>query len=179
MNADTEVTLAQVHDGIVEAVRAQFTDLVTVEFYLMDRTKLPTPACLLELTEMEAAPDVDPGTGQLAVMASFSAQLVIGFRQPGLNAKLEIRKLAAAFGAFVRTKRWGRPIGPAEVVGIYPDDFDPELDQYECWRVDWQQVLHLGESVWNDPGGQPSQVFISQVPLIGDPYQDEYSQVNA
>ena len=179
MDRNTEITLDHLHDAIVAATTAQFPDLATVEFYREDRKGLPMPACLLELTDMEAAPDFDPGTDQLAVLATFEAQLVIGFRQPGKSAKREIRKLAGAFAAWVRLQRWGCPVGPAQVVGAFPDDFEPELDQFECWRVEWQQIIHLGETVWTNDGTTPTAVFVSQVPLVGAAHADEYDQVTA
>lgn len=178
MNANTEVTLEQVHAAIVAAIGAQFPDL-HVEAYRQDRKLLPVPACMVELTEMQGAPELDPGTEQLAVTATFEAQLVMPFRQAGKNPRLEVRKLAAAVAAFAHLNRWGCPIGPAEVTGAFPDDFEAELDQFEVWRVEWQQVIHLGNTVWTDTGTQPSVVLVSHAPLIGLPYQDEYEQVNS
>lgn len=177
-NANTVTTLDSVHAGIVNAIKAKFPQLQTVEAYRLDRKTLPHPACLIELTEMEPA-DMDPGTEQLAVMARFEAKLVIGFRQGINNPKLEIRKLAAAFCAFVRLQRWGLPIGPAEFIGAYPDDFDSELDQFEVWRVEWRQIIHLGESVWADwnAGSPPSQVLYSWVPEIGQANESKYTHV--
>ena len=151
-NADTVTTLDAVHAGILTALRAQFPAFKTVEAYRTDRSSVALPACLIDMTEMEAAMDIDPGTEQLAVTARFEAILIIGFKQGrGVNAKLEIRKLAAAVAAFTRLHRWGCPIGPAQVIGAYPDEFNPELDQFECWRVEWTNVIHLGQSVWNWP----------------------------
>lgn len=166
-NAQTVTTLDAVHEGIVTAIRAQFPDLLTVESYRLDRKTLPTPACLVELTEMDAEMDADPGTEQLAVLARFEARFVIGFRQGAKNPKLEVRKLAAAFAAFARLQRWGCPIGPAEVIGCYQDDFDPELDQFECWRVEWRQVIHLGDTVWKDEGTTPGEPVFSWSPKVG------------
>lgn len=177
MNANTVTTLDAVHAGIVAAIEAQFPALQTVEAYRLDRRNLPVPACLIELTEMEVDPTIDPGTEQLPVLARFEARFVIGFRQGALNPKLEVRKLAAAFASFARLQRWGCPIGPAEVVGIYPDDFDPELDQYECWRVEWQQVIHLGGTVWTDDGEVPTRVFTSFAPLIGEAHEGDYVEL--
>lgn len=172
-NANTVTTLDAVHAGIVDAIKAQFPTLQTVEAYRLDRKSMPTPACLIEMTEMDAAPEIDPGTEQLAVNARFEARFAISFRQGANNPKLEVRKLAAAFAAFARLKRWGCPIGPAEVIGCYQDDFDPELDQFECWRVEWQQVIHLGDTVWTDDGIVPSPVY-SWAPEIGIPHEPDY-----
>ena len=176
-NANTVTTLDAVHNGIVSAIQAKFPSLATVEAYRTNRKSLPVPACLIELTEMDGAPDDDPGTEQLAVTARFEATLVIGFRQGANNPKREIRKLAAALAAFIRLKRWGCPIGPAEVIGAYPDDFDPELDQYECWRVEWQQLIHLGDTVWTDEGETPTQVLASFSPDIGLENVGKYTEL--
>ena len=177
MDRNTEVTLDQVHDGIVATIQAQFPGL-HVEAYRLDRKGLPLPACLVELTELEVAPEHDPGTGQLAANATFEAQLVIGFRQGLKNPKREIRNLAAAFAAFARLQRWGCPIGPAMVVGAYRDDFEPELDQYEVWKVEWQQVIHLGETIYKGGPGRPSQIYGSWVPDIGIPHEPDYVRLN-
>ena len=172
-NAVTTTTLDAVHQGIVSAITANFPTLRTVEAYRLDRQHLETPACLIEMTEMETGVDPDPGTEQLAVLARFEARFVIGFRQGTNNPKLEVRKLAASFAAFARLKRWGCPIGPAEVVGVFPDDFDPELDQFECWRVEWQQIIHLGDTVWRDEGETPSPTM-SFAPNVGAGHENDY-----
>lgn len=179
-NADTEVTLEQLHDAIVDAIKLQFPDLQTVEFYSDQRTDaIPKPACLLELSEMDAAPDLDPGTEQIALDCRFEARFVIGFRT--VKAKLEVRKLAGAFAAWLRKEnhRWGLPVAPAQVIGCYQDDFSPDLDQYECWRVEWRQVIHLGESVWNDePGAEvPTTVYVGFEPDVGPAHIDDYVQL--
>lgn len=178
MNANTEVTLDQVHDGILAAIRAQFPALATVEAYLADRTALPVPACLVDMTRFDDVADSDPGTGQLAVMASFKALLVMGTGLPGQNMKLEIRKLAAAFAAFVRLQRWGCPIGPAKLIGAFPDETVPELDPYDVWRVEWQQLIHLGHTVWTDDGAPPAIMMGSHSPLIGAAHVDQYRRIN-
>ncbi len=195
MNANTNIDLAVVHDAIVADIKAAFPHLQTVEFYREDRKSLTTPACLLELTELEADPDNDPGTEQLAVLAKFEAELVIGFRQkPGdiARAKLSIRVLAAALEAWLRMRRWTNPADPVKklptgeaiVLGAYQDDFsvmgrqrDQELSQFEVWRVEWQQRMHLGKTVWTDEGITPTTVYSGVSPDIGQDNEDQYSQV--
>lgn len=177
-NEQVALTLDAVHEAIVHAIRAQFPGLRTVEAYRLDRRSVNAPACLIELAELEALTDRDPGTGELAVQARFEARFVIGFRQGVNNPKMEIRKLAAAFAVFARLNRWGvRGIGPAQVIGCYPDDFDPEMDQYECWRVDWAQELRLGESVWADDGTPVPGVWTSWAPDIGAAHEADYQRV--
>lgn len=188
-NAITNIDLAVLHTAIVTDIKAAFPGLVTVEFYREDRKELPKPACLLEMTEMEALPDDDPGTEQQAVMAKFEAELIIGFRTP--QAKLKVRLLAASLAAWLRKRKWTNPTletpalptGAAEVIGAYPDDFiimgrqqDNGLDQYEVWRVEWQQIIHLGETVWTNDGTTPTTPLFSWAPEIGPGNEEDYEE---
>lgn len=174
---DTEIDIGAVHQSIIDLVAAQFPDVRTVADYRNDRARLPLPAILIELEDMEGVPDDDPGTGQLAVMARWVARVIIGFRTQ--SAEREIRRLAGALGAFAHLNRWGQPIGPAEVLVIGPDAFAPELDKYVVWRVEWQQVMHLGRSVWMNEGGNiPTTVLIGFAPEIGEGHEDQYQDLD-
>lgn len=168
------ITLDALHEGILGAIRQRFPQLATVEAYRQLRGTLPVPACLVELAELEATDELDPGTGQLAMMARFEARLVIGFRQGGLNPGLEIRKLTAALATFVHQQRWGLPVGAADVLGCWPDDFDPGLEQFECWRVEWQQVIHLGETAWPAESGTVPQPLVAWAPEVGAQHEPTY-----
>ena len=174
LQPDTALDLDALHDGIIASIRAAFPDIATVEDYREERQSLPIPAVLIELTELEPAPDEDPGTEQLAALARFDAHIVLGFRTPQI--KREIRKLAAALALHVHTNRWGQRVGPAEVTAIVPDDFTPELDQFEVWRVEWQQMVHIGESVWRNDGAAPIP-FFSWAPQIGPDNEPAYEPV--
>lgn len=187
-NAITNIDLADLHAAIERDIQAAFPALKTVAFYREEDERTPPtpeqlPACLLELSEMEPTPDVDPGTMQLAVNARFEARVMLSFREP--RAKLEIRKLAAALAAWLRLRRWSHPTeagktlptGPAEVIQILPDDFSPELDRFEVWRVEWQQPIHLGETIWTDEGVVPGAPLYSWSPDIGTGNADKYQDV--
>lgn len=182
MNANTEIDLEVLEAAIAADIKAQFPDLRTVEFYRDDRKTIPVPAVLLELVEWEADEENDPGTEQLAVLANFEAEIIIGFRgTPQRKAKAAIRALASAIGAWMHNRRWNDPnnpgkklpTGPVQIVGAYPDDFagmgagqrDTGLDKFETWRVTWQQKVHLGQSVWKDTGTTPVMLFTRETVL--------------
>lgn len=174
---DTQVELNQVQQSIIDAVAAQFPAVQTVADYRENRSSLPTPAILIELEEFEAAPDEDPGTEQLAARCRFVARIVIGFRTE--KAEREIRRLAAALAAFVHQNRWGQPVEPAEVLTAAPDDFDADLDQFVVWSVEWQQIVHLGATVWTAEGLLPPQVVYSWSPDIGPGNEGEYEPIRS
>jgi hypothetical protein len=177
--ANTTLTtdLRAMHAAIVAGISAQFPTLATVEFYREDRKDLPLPACILELEEMPSAPDENPGNGQQPIEARFCAHFVLGFRTE--NVRLEIRLLAAAMAAFLYEKRWdGITCDPAQFHGAYEDDFKPEFDQFECWKVDWSHIIFLGTDVWNEDGAiTPTVVKYSWAPDIGLENEGKYIEL--
>lgn len=174
MNADTKVDLGELHQAVLDRIAGEFPALQTVEDYRELRSELALPAVLVNLEDFEAVPESDPLTGQLAVMSRWRAQIVIGFRTD--VAQREIRRLAAAIGLFIQGQRWGEAVAPAEVLLIAPDDFEPALDQFVVWSVEWQQIIHLGESVWGG-GEMPERVLVSWVPKVGIPHEGDYVEI--
>lgn len=187
-DANTQVSLADFHTAVVSDIHAAFPDLATVQFYREEDDRKPLaesdlPACLLQVTEFETVPEEDGGTGQLPVQMRCEARLVLSFKTPA--AKLAIRTLAAAFAAWMRKRRFTNPndtakklpTGAAEVVGAYADDFSPELDQFEVWRVEWLQGADLGATVWGPGDAPPTVVLASFSPAVGTPHVGAYQVI--
>ncbi len=186
-----DLDLGVLLEAIVADIKARFPSMVNVQFFAdepEERVELTVPAILLEVSEMEVDTDSDPGTEQLAVNLSFSAFVVISGLQDG-NTKLQIRQLAAALVSWLRMRHWRDPSNPgtdeepnylqsdpAMPVGAYRDDFSPELDRYEVWRVDWEQRVYLGHSVF-DTTFLPSKVWLGLDPDIGAEHREDYVQV--
>lgn len=177
MDLDLKCDLDALHQGIVDAIKAQFPQLVTVEDYReeTERVQLRIPACLLELSEMTPVLEEDSGTDQLPVQLRFEARLILGFREQ--KVKRAIRTLAGSFAAWVYQNQFGQPVEGAQVMGAYPDDFDPTLDQFEVWRVEWQHLAFLGDTVWNGEEFLPQTVLVGISPDIGTDHEDDYSVV--
>tara|TARA_B100000929_G_scaffold227084_1_gene183353 strand:- start:527 stop:1084 length:558 start_codon:yes stop_codon:yes gene_type:complete len=177
MDLDPQCDLDVLHQGIVDAIKAQFPQLVTVEDYREenDRVRLKIPACLIELSEMTPSEDDDAGTDQLPVHLRFEARLILGFRER--KAKRAIRTLAGTFAAWVHMNQFESPVEPAQVMGVYPDDFDPALDQFEVWRVEWQHLAFLGESAWKGEDFLPQTVMVGVSPDIGTEHEADYQDI--
>lgn len=164
-NTNLTTDLSAMHDAIVAGIKAQFPTLATVEFYRENRTSITLPACILELDEMPAANEDNPGNGQQAIEARFCAHLLIGFTTA--NCRLQIRLLASALCAFLYDKRWAGITSDAAILhGAYEDDFTPldnqrpQVDQFECWKVEWSHVIFLGTDVWDESGSvAPTTVY--------------------
>jgi hypothetical protein len=169
------IDLDQLHDAMLTRIREQFPDLQTVEDYGADRKDLAVPAVLLALIDMEADPESNPGTEQLAVVTKWAARVVFSFRQE--NVKREIRKLAGALAVLVHDNRWGQSVNPAKVTVIGPDAFDPAFDKLEVWAVEWDQQVDLGASVWTGEGVTPDRVMVGYSPTIGPSQEGEYTEL--
>lgn len=177
--------LTALHAAITATSATAFPG-VHFEFYREDRVSLPfgdgaagqdpRAYCLLNMAEMDAS-DFDPGTDQQALVAKFEAEFIIKALQD--NSRILIRVLAGSYAAFLRKQmRWpGTLNGAIRVSGVYKDDFSPELDQFEVWKVEWLQEIWLGEGIevfGPTLDQRPQQIFYSFAPLIGIPYKDEY-----
>jgi len=175
LGVDSEIDLDALHDAIIAAVASGMPTVASVQSYPEDRVALDLPAVLIDLEDMEAAPDADPGTEQLAVVTRWRARLILGFRTA--NVLRQVRKGAAQLAALVHLNRWGQPVEPARVTLVGPDPFDPDLDQYEVWVVEWEQIVHLGASVWAGEGILPETVYLGFAPDVGSDNVDDYVQI--
>lgn len=176
-DANTEIELGALHDAIEAQIAAAFPSFQTVEFYRDDEDeKILTPACLLEMTEAEPAPDEDAGTGQWPAHLRFEARILMSARSA--NAKREIRKAATALATWLNLRRFqGMPTDECKVIACERDDFTPRRDNFECWRVEWVQLAFLGESAWNNDGAIPSEVYLGIAPDIGLAHRDDYMRI--
>lgn len=170
---DTALDLDQLLDAIEASISAAFPEILLVRAFHDDRRNLPVPACLIDLIDLE--PTDNPGTGQFAAIVHIEASLIIGFREA--SAKRRVAKLAANVAHHAMGQRWGLPIAPAVITACAPSDFDPELDQYEVWAVEWQQEVHFGTSIWDNDGTQPGRVFIGLSPEIGPAHVEAYTEI--
>ena len=171
--AGTEIDLDDLIAAIVASIDAAFPTFATVEAYREDRKELALPACLVTLSDFEAFDD--PGTEQLALTTRFEVHVILGFRTSA--SRRAAPKLAAAVAHHINGSRWGQPVSPAVVSVIEPDDFAPELDEFEVWRIDWSQVVHVGASVWVDDGTLPTEVWGGWAPDIGPPNVGDYELI--
>lgn len=174
---ETQVTLDEVTAAIVATLATVFDEAVqTVAAYPDQRTKIATPAILIECVEM--APAEDPGTEQTALRCRFEAHCLVSGYESG--AKAAVRTLAAQVSHAVRQSRWGLPVGSADLLGARPDDYFPELEETEVWIVEWEQTIHVGsESIWSPPEDwvEPGEVWVGITPDIGLPHVDDYVKV--
>lgn len=143
-----------------------------------DPADLKTPAFFFECSDVQNEEDEDPQTGESAHTLRFEGQVICNSATP----RRKVFQLALAVASKFRRSRLGVPVGikvgPARVIGVSADNFDPRLDQFYVYSVEWTQLVYLGESVWEADGSlPPSQVLISEAPAIGAAHETDYRPV--
>ena len=163
-------------DALHEAMKAAFAehfDGVTVDFYGRPGERIATPAILLQLEDIAAEDPDDIGTEQLAAVLNFNAYVVLDYKT---GKKQAVKALAGAVLAFVRGKRWGQPVGPANAVGAYPDAIQGREDDYEVMRCEFAHECLLGDPL-TETGITPWKVYLGISPLIGPDNIEHYDLV--
>ena len=173
-DANTEVNIQAFHAGIRDAIAAAFPSFVRVEFYRDDETEqLPTPACLLEMVEAEPQPDRDAGTGQWPANLRFEARIIM---PRGPTARLNVRLAALSLASWLNLRRIpGHPTDEFQVIACEPDEFEPQLDRFVVWRIEWVVLAFIGESAWKNDGTIPTTVLYGFSPDIGAGNEGKYA----
>lgn len=179
-DANTALDFDLIHAQIVAQIVAQYPLFKTVQFYRDDETEtLSTPALLLEISEVEPDSSQDAGTGQLPAFLRFEARIIMGVRTP--EVKSAVRRAALALAGWLHLRAWGNGVnaGPCHVIACDKDEFDPRLDKWAVWRVEWRQQVFLGDSDWagEESGGVPSARF-SFVPDVGFGHEPDYQPLS-
>ncbi len=165
--------ITDLHNAILAEITSKIAGIETSGFYPKLRTAIKTPAVFIDLASME--PGADPGTGELALIARFEARVVVGSSD---NACLQVRELATEVARIINKNNFGLNVKAAALVSIAPDHFRPEIDAFEIWLVEWQNEIHIGQSVWDGVGIMPEQIFLGYVPFVGIGNEDKYIKVN-
>lgn len=171
---NTAIDLDQLHDAIKASFKASFADCF-VDFYPRPGEKIQTPAILLEIEDIIADDPDDIGTEQLAVTLHCNAYVVLTYKA---GQKKALKKFAASVMAYTRGRRWGQPVGAANVAGANPDTISGQPDDYEVMRVEFSHEALLGTDVFARSGTIPTEVYLGFAPDIGPEHIDDYERIN-
>ena len=174
-DGNTEVDLTVLHEAIKSQIAAAFPAFKTVEFYRDDETEtVPTPACILQLSEAEPSPPDDAGSGQWPALLRFEARLIFAHRDAGTY--MRVRLAATSLAAWLYQRHWGPATSTdaCQVIACEPDEFAPQLDKFKVWRIEWVNPAWIGVSAWHNDGEPPEDALYSWAPDIGIPHEDDY-----
>lgn len=164
--------ITDLHHAIVGELTSKIEGIETSGFYPKIREAIKAPAIFVDMTSLE--PGQDPGTGEVAYIARFEARCMVGTSD---EANLQVRELAAEAGRIIYKNSFGVHVKPADLLTIGNDGFNPELDAYEVWLVEWEHEIHVGESIWTNEGVCPQEIYVGFAPCIGEEYEEEYTLV--
>ncbi len=168
----------------VEHIGREIQGLAQVEMYngpltdpLSTRKAIRTPACFI--TCVGGKPDADPGTSQVDFDARFMALLVTRSQSASENPAHSVIALAEAVMLRVRLTRWGLDDVGVAVILASRNEFNAKLDALglQVWRVEWNQKVRLGDSVWDGAGIIPCEVYLGFAPKVGPEHIGDYTKI--
>ena len=167
------IDLGAALDIVIATLAAEFDTFKTVAAEDEDRKKLAVPAIIVQMSELEPDPDKDPHTGQFPCLVRLEARIVLGHRTP--EVRREVVKAAGAVAAFVHSNRLGVAWGAAKVIAVDPDEFAPQADSFDIWRVEWVHAADIGNNYFVDEGVTPTEILTSWAPETGPGNEGSYT----
>jgi len=149
-------TLEALHQSIIEGI-GSISGLQQCGPFPRRMDKVTLPAVFVDLAELE--PDIDPGTGELALITHWEARVIVAESQPDAQAVQRGLVLAVMhwlFSSDFPTEN----VGKAKLRQAGPDHFAPEMQGHDVWLIEWTQQIRVGGSVWDGAGVIPTQVFL-------------------
>lgn len=150
--------LDQLYQAIEQHIREAIPGLVHVAVMPDRLERIPLPAVIVELIELE--PGADQMTGETALEARFEARVMVGAEQA--QSERQALFIASQLAVLLRMQTWGQPVEAAQFVRSGQDWTRPELDAYMIWTVEWTQGIYLGQEEWPWPD-QPAAFLESRL----------------
>ncbi|QDH64106.1 hypothetical protein [Pseudomonas azotoformans] len=163
--SDQPFSLDRLYDAIEQHLQEQLPGIRSASFWpdLSADTSIPTPVVLLEMAEMEPAPDI--GTGETALTCKFEARIIVD--SISADPQRQAVQLASQLAVLLRAQSWGLEVACAQFVRSTQDWTKPELDGYFVWLVEWDQTVFLGAEEWPWPDEPPGSLVIDLGPDVG------------
>ncbi|MFJ4193950.1 hypothetical protein [Pseudomonas sp. NPDC089534] len=161
-------SLEQLYPAIETRIRDHLPGVRLVSMWPEDLDRIPLPAVLVELAEME--PGHDPGTGETSLACKFEARVITDPIHSDHHKQAVF--LVGQLAVLLRLQTWGVEVEPAAFVQAMPDWTKPELDGYTVWAVEWTQQVYLGEAQWPWPD-QPSGTLVLNIDPGDGPFRPE------
>ena len=115
-------------------------------------------------------------TGELSV--DLNCQLIIVFGQDGTVSQKKVRDAAMAASLHIDDQRFGLDAEPAQFISAQPFSFEPDLEQYVTWSLDFKQTIEIGIDEFDaEPDFQPTGIFLRETVCRTDDNQGEYVEI--
>ena len=170
--SDQPFSLDRLYQAIEQHLQEHLPGIQGVSFWpdLSAETSIPTPVVLLEMAELEPAPDI--GTGETALTCKFEARIIVD--SISVDPQRQAVQLASQLAVLLRAQSWGLEVDCAKFVRSTQDWTKPELDGYFVWLVEWDQTIYLGPEEWPWPDEPPGTLMLGFNEDTGPSHQDKY-----
>lgn len=178
--ADDKIIQLEVYHAAIEAsLKEAVPELKRVEYYTRPEKSIATPALALELVEWRPPPNGQDSTGMYSWEFEWGVYVMLDFRGSTERPKLELRLLAMRLCEAIEQNRWGLPLSPAHVSVAEKDEFDPDWDSYEVFKISFVQLGRVGVDAHalDVDATPPVEVLGSRAPDIGLPNEEKYKPI--
>ena len=170
------IHLDDYHTAVQQYLSAELPWLKVVESYPERCDRLDTPSAFFGVVDWDRAEE-QRMTGELSV--ELNCQLLVVFGQAGKISSNAIRNAAMSISLKLDEQRFGLDAEPAQFVSAEPWAFDPDLDQYVVWAVNFRHQVEVGEDQFDlVPDFLPTSANVGQVPKTGADHLDDYEQLD-
>jgi len=177
-------SIVQLLDASVWAIDAGIEGLAQCEVYAgqfrageTDKARVTAPAVFVAC--LGAPIDKDPGTEQVALNCRMAA-VVIARNARGRGPRSEDAVcLAEAVALLVQYNQFAlADVGAARVTRL-TNDYNRAFDDrgFASWTVEWNQMVLLGDSIWNGAEFLPTDVWLGLAPDIGLGHENDYWKI--
>jgi hypothetical protein len=162
-------TIDLAHEAVMNFVRETFPDLQQVTAYGENREEIQMPAFMFELEEFEMGElENDVGTGQISLITRWCGYFIELFNVE--NVKTVLRSRAGEFAFKIHNNRLGLRCDPCRFIRADPESFKPSLEKFEVFKVEWSQVIILGDV----PQEPDLSIYLGFEPNVGLAHKDDY-----
>lgn len=168
-----KITLVELHTAVLTYLK-QATWARFIGSYPKVKTGLVTPALYFAVNAWSRA---DTGTDQLHVDVDCSIYLAVNRSldiEGGASPELYARDLADDLTCLVDAQTFGLEIEPSVFVSAEVDEFDPEMDDYHVWRIDFSVLLPVGVDPHDIARAPLKQAWLGKAPDIGEGHEEDY-----
>jgi hypothetical protein len=182
-------TIGEYHDALIAHLAEQFSgrvntvaaynpfDLDVDEEYAGTQVRKPiaTPAILIEVETIREGEE--DGTDRTPLMLDMVAHCILSARTERMQ--LALREMASAV---IRAIRWhhfslGESVYRSQNLTASPGQFTPGVNGFDSWRVSWEQMVFLGDSLWAPTATAPA-FFYAFAPKTGAAHEYDYVMLN-
>ncbi|WP_227317439.1 hypothetical protein [Cedecea davisae] len=146
--------------------------------YPEEKTQLATPAVFLSVASW--GPGNGASTGQSSVTLECEMYIVCDRSATTeiTRPAVFVQSCAADLTQWIAGHTFNiEGLEGAVFKGAEPDAFDPNLDDYLVWRIDFSQDTVMGEDAFVRSGAPLSGVFLGKAPEVGAAHVDDYRQI--